>query len=271
MERESRMRESETGTNLLETSGLMKSFEGVTALYSLSFSVSSRMIKSIIGPNGAGKTTLINLITGYLRPTAGQIYFNKKPIAGLKPHIVASLGVARTFQTVELFQNMTVLENVMVGCHQHGTKGLLSHGFRLPGTHKEEKAIKQKAIMRLELLGLEDHADRYAGTLPLGEQKLLEIARALASGPSLLLLDEPVAGLNESETKRAADMIKRIRNEGITIILVEHDMKIVMSISDEVLVLNYGAKIAEGPPEVVTKEPAVIRAYLGQEDDYFKR
>ncbi len=253
-------------TVLLHIEGLNKRFSGVQAIFDLSFDVKEGTVTAIIGPNGAGKTTLINMITGFLRPTGGHIRFRGKPLNGLKPHQVAGEGIARTFQTVELFGRMTVLENVMLGQYLKSRKGLLSAAFRLPGTAKEETRIRRQAIRVLETVGISEHAGTAAANLPLGEQKLLEVARALASQPRLLLLDEPVAGLNEAETKRAAGMIRGLLDEGITVILVEHDMKMVMSISDEILVLNYGAKVAEGPPSMVRKDPDVIKAYLGDED-----
>ncbi len=249
---------------LLEVKSIFKHFEGVTAISDLSFSVKRNTIKAVIGPNGAGKTTLINLISGVYPPSMGEIYFKGRAISGLKPHQLCSLGIARTFQTIELFKNMTALENVMVGCHSRGSKGIVSSALRLRGVNKEEIRIREKAFEYLRVVGLEKYANQKAGTLPFGIQRLLEIARALASEPQLLLFDEPAAGLNEAETRDAGELILRIRDLGKTIILIEHDMKMVMSVSDEVLVMNYGRKIFDGIPLLAKQDSHVLEAYLGK-------
>lgn len=238
------------------------------AIFDLTFKVMPGEIKSIIGPNGAGKTTLFNLITGFIPPTEGTVQFKGKVINREKPHLIAQRGIARTFQTVELFKNMTILENVMVGYHLRTRMGMLPSGLRLPGVKKEERSILKAAQGDLDFVGLMQRADEPASGLPLGEQKLLEVARALATGPELILLDEPAGGLNKTEMKRMAEIIREIRKRGVTVLLVEHHMDLVMDISDEIMVLNYGMKIAEGTPDEVKNNRIVIDAYLGEEIDY---
>lgn len=253
---------------LLRIENLKKAFGGLLAIVDLSFAVKNGQIKSIIGPNGAGKTTLFNLITGVYPVSGGRILFQNKDITRWKPHHVAAMGISRTFQTIELFGNMNVLENIMVGCHTRFHSGLLAAGLRLPGMRRDEAHIHHDSRQWLEMAGLSAKADLPSTSLPLGEQKTLEILRALASNPRLLLLDEPAAGLNESETDRMADLIFAIRNRGITVLLVEHDMRLVMRISDEIVVVNYGQKIAEGPPDVIQNDANVIEAYLGGDMEY---
>lgn len=250
---------------ILKVQNLQKYFGGLRAIDQLDFAVTQGKIKSIIGPNGAGKTTLFNLLTGIFPPTAGTVQFGGQILNGLKPHVIARLGIGRTFQNLELFGNMTVLENVMVGRHLRTNAGIFSAALRLPQMRREEKEAKRQALEELQFMGLAAKADFLATALPLGEQRLLEIARALATEPRLLLLDEPAAGLNMRETAKLAETIYRIRERGITVLLVEHDMSLVMEVSDEVLVLNYGRKVAEGPPREIQRHPEVIAAYLGEE------
>lgn len=250
---------------ILQVQNLRKYFGGLRAIDKLDFMMTQGKIKSIIGPNGAGKTTLFNLLTGIIRPTAGTLQFAEQILNGLKPHVIARLGIGRTFQNLELFGNMTVLENVMVGGHLRTNAGIFSAALRLPQMRREEIKAKKQALKELHFMGLADKADLLATALPLGEQRLLEIARALATEPRLLLLDEPAAGLNMRETAKLAETIFRIRERGITVLLVEHDMSLVMEVSDEVLVLNYGRKVAEGPPREIQRHPEVIAAYLGEE------
>jgi branched-chain amino acid transport system ATP-binding protein len=251
--------------NILELNRVVMAFGGLMALSNISFQVKRGMIKAIIGPNGAGKTTLFNIITGSFPPTEGKIIFKGLPIEHLKAHKIAQRGISRTFQTVELFGNMTVLENVMLGCHTRIKSSFLSSGFQLPRVRRREIQIKENAMKVLKFIGLVDKFNDPAGSLPLGEQKILEIGRALASEPELICLDEPAAGLNETETHVASSLIRAINARGITVLLVEHDMKVIMNISDEIAVLNYGQKIAEGSPEEIQNNRRVIEAYLGSE------
>jgi branched-chain amino acid transport system ATP-binding protein len=259
---------TESSPVFLQVENLQKSFGGVQALKSLSFKVPPGIIKAIIGPNGAGKTTLFNVITGIFPPNGGAIALNGKSIEGREAREIARLGVSRTFQNVELFGRMTVLENVMVGRHIRSRAGIISTGLRLLGMRREERQIRESAVQHLEFVGLENREKELAGNLPLGEQKLLEVARALATDPKILLLDEPAGGLNTRETEGLAALIHRILEQGITVLLVEHDMNLVMDISDEILVMNFGEKIAEGKPKQIKNDPLVIEAYLGEEADY---
>ena len=232
-------------------------------MHRVSFAVPPGIIKAVIGPNGAGKTTLFNLITGFLKPDQGRIIFRDEEIQGQASYAVAERGIARTFQLVQLFDHMTVLENVMVGRHRLSHAGLLSGALRLPRTQKEEGDIRRKATEILEFVGLSERARQPAAILPLGLKRLLEIARALATEPELLLLDEPASGLDAVETERLGEMILNLRDKGLTILLVEHDMSLTMEVAEEIAVLNYGRLIAEGPPRAIQKHPEVIAAYLG--------
>jgi branched-chain amino acid transport system ATP-binding protein len=251
--------------SLLEVAGLCKSFGGLRAVDDVGFTVRSGAIKAVIGPNGAGKTTLFNLIFGSSIPDQGRVVFAGETLTAGGPRRRVTLGMARTFQHIRLFPQMTALENVMVGAHTRGRAGFLSALFCLPRTFKEERFIREQARAAMAFLGIEGLAEHDATHLAYGEQRAVELARALASKPRLLLLDEPAAGLNMRETVELGKLIRRIRDDGVTILLVEHDMGLVMGISDEVVVLSQGQKIAEGAPLAVQKHPEVIRAYLGDD------
>ena len=249
---------------MLRMQGISKSFGGVTALEDVSFDVGEGIITGVIGPNGAGKTTLFNIATGIYTQDAGKVYLGTRDISLLPPERLARLGLVRTFQNVEIFGQMTVLENVMVGLHTKSKSGILACAFKLPHHVREEKVIRARALERLEYLGLTDLADTTASSLPFGKGRLLEIARALATEPRVILMDEPAAGLNSRETIALADIIRKIKESGITIVLVEHDMELVMDVCDAVVVLNLGRKLAAGTPREVQENKDVIAAYLGE-------
>ena len=249
---------------MLRLEGINKIFGGLTALEDVSLAVAQGSITGIIGPNGAGKTTRLNIVTGLYTQTSGQVYLGKKDISLLAAEALASLGLVRTFQNVELFGQMTVLENVMVGLHTRSKSGIFSCAFKLPGQIREEKYIKENGLKWLEFTGLTDLADLTASSLPFGKGRLLEISRALAVEPQIILMDEPAAGLNSRETIELAGLIRRIKELGITVVLVEHDMELVMDICETIIVLNLGKKLAEGTPREIQENEAVIAAYLGE-------
>ncbi len=251
----------------LEASGITKRFGGLTAVDDASFPVELGKITALIGPNGAGKSTMLNMLSGVYAPTSGRILVNGHNVVGMPSYKYAKLGIARTFQTVQLFGNMTVIENVVMGLHIKGRTGILHGALRLPSVIREERAFFTTAMEHLAEVGLESRAFELATNLPYGQQRVLEVARAMIAKPELLLLDEPAAGLSMKETEEFAVLVQKIRDSGAGVLVVDHDMRLIMDISDRVVVLDHGKKIAEGTPREIQNNQAVISAYLGEENE----
>ncbi|WP_031385937.1 ABC transporter ATP-binding protein [Desulfonatronum thiodismutans] len=252
---------------LLRLTSLTKSFGGVMAVNQVSFDVDHGAIVGLIGPNGAGKTTVFNLITGNYRPDSGEILFDGRNIVNMRTNRIVTLGIARTFQTIRLFQNMSALENVLAGCHCRMRSGVIGAMLRLPWQKREEREALEIAVSELDFVGLRPHLDLAARNLSYGNQRLLEIARALATKPRFLILDEPAGGMNDYETQVLVDLITQIRERGVTVLLIEHDMNLVMKICEKLVVLEYGIMIAQGTPAEIQRDQRVIDAYLGAPDE----
>lgn len=255
------------GGKVLEVQNVTLRFGGLTALDDVSFHINEGEILGLIGPNGAGKTTCFNAVTGVYRPTSGNIVFEGQSIVGLKKYQITQRGIARTFQNIRLFPTMTALENVLVGTDAQHSTGMLSALFRLPKHRREEQQGHQRAMELLRFMGIHRKADELAANLSYGDQRRLEIARAMATGPKLICLDEPAAGFNPAEKVELMNLIRKVRDQGFTVLLIEHDMKLVMGVTDRIVVLEFGRKIAEGSPAEIRDNPAVIAAYLGVDEE----